>query len=186
MKNWFSSNKKTLIQLFCWLIFITILVIFVKNIDDKNTKEKENVDSKIEILNTMDNYIYECLYNDVRYNGRIYNDGREEMYVKEGEIVKSFYFENEWYQIIDEEQIPSEEYVSRLKPKDIYETIKRGNYIETVKENDFDKYRFEVNASYIGMESDKVFYVNVYFKDGEIKAADILGQYCLYNLVKGE
>ena len=185
-KNWVSINKKTLIQLFCWLLFMTLVVLFVRHLNNEAIKEKEDFDSKIEVLNTMDDYIYECLYNDVVYNGRVFPDGKEEMYVDELGEIKTFYYDTEWYQIVDEERVTVSEYVPRMKPKETYNIIKEGTYSIKQKENGFDKYVFVVSADVLNMDSDKVFYVNVYFKNDKISAADILGQYCAYNLVEGE
>ena len=76
-KNWVSINKKTLIQLFCWLLFMTLVVLFVRHLNNEAIKEKEDFDSKIEVLNTMDDYIYECLYNDEIEVLKIEEDSKE-------------------------------------------------------------------------------------------------------------
>ena len=43
-KNWVSINKKTLIQLFCWLLFMTLVVLFVRHLNNEAIKEKEDFD----------------------------------------------------------------------------------------------------------------------------------------------
>ena len=78
-KNWIILNKVTLIKILLWLIFIPIVIIFLRYLDGKQTEYNEDSYEAVSELKTMDNYIYQCNSNGLVYTGRVYNDGREEM-----------------------------------------------------------------------------------------------------------
>lgn len=185
-KNWIISNKKTLIQLFLWLLFMTLVVLFIRYLDRKQDENNLESYELVENLNTMNDYIYECLYNDVIYTGRVFENGTEEMYVEENGETKTLYYDKEWYELVDGERVSISEYIPRKKPKEIYEIIKLSNFVKKENDNNFLKIQFEISARELGYDNDNMVYTNVYLKDDKIAAADILGQYCVYNLVEGE
>lgn len=185
-KKWVISNKKTLIQLCCWLLFIVPLVLFVRSVNKTKTQEKEESMFKIEELQEMNNYIYECLYNDLVYTGRVFSNGNEEMYIEHnGEIITSYY-DTEWYEIRDGERVSIHNFVERIKPSEIYEIIKESELVDSKEVDGFTRYQYKISSNSLGYETSNYIYINVYVKDNKIVAADLLGQYCAYNLVEGE
>ena len=157
-KNWLITNKKTLIQLLCWLIFMTCIILFIR------------------YLETMNNYLYECYYNDVTYTGKISNN-KEEMYINENGIEKTLYYDNGWYEIVDSSRVDVEEYITRIKPNKIYEILKESTFISKSEDKNFTRYKYQMED---GSE------LNVYKRGNEISAADLFGQYCAYNKIEGE
>lgn len=177
--NWYVPRKKTLIKLGFWLLYITLVVIFVRSlISNQNENNVTNL-SKVEQLKTMNNYSFECYYNDVFYTG-VKKDNIEEITIED----KKYYYDGTWYEIKDEEKIEIDEVVKRLTPEQIYTILESGNYTKTEKVDEFDELTFTVSLSKLGYDSDKTIEVYVYLIDDEIKGVTILGQACAYNKIE--
>lgn len=175
-KNWLITNKKTLIQLLCWLIFMTCIILFIRYLENKNEENNKNIIDELSGLETMNNYLYECYYNDVTYTGKISNN-KEEMYINENGIEKTLYYDNGWYEIVDSSRVDVEEYITRIKPNKIYEILKDSTFISKSEDKNFTRYKYQMED---GSE------LNVYKRGNEISAADLFGQYCAYNKIEGE
>lgn len=48
-KNWLITNKKTLIQLLCWLIFMTCIILFIRYLENKNEENNKNIIDELSV-----------------------------------------------------------------------------------------------------------------------------------------
>ena len=155
---------------------MTCIILFIRYLENKNEENNKNIIDELSGLETMNNYLYECYYNDVTYTGKISNN-KEEMYINENGIEKTLYYDNGWYEIVDSSRVDVEEYITRIKPNKIYEILKESTFISKSEDKNFTRYKYQMED---GSE------LNVYKRGNEISAADLFGQYCAYNKIEGE